>query len=404
MKNVGLNFNSNNSEVLKELLKIKAEKENANILDLYGVKCGDDETGEELIDKAHPGKTNFMPSYIENGGDDNINTIKNQNEQQQRDFEAAMRMPNGSMSRKLATAQMLSEEIYLIAEEMDLRGEVEISKFADDLLNRLNKYALVPLAPLAIGGIAVASLVPLIGAWWKMSNDTINYGFNKNLIELNSLVEKYEEELESLGEKDQIITDILDNIKTTSSLIYQTRERYIDNTKSDIDNLRYFYQTLKPKYETFKEYKKNDNLNDPAVKAKTKLSQAEITSVSKIKERLAIASNRYVKYCNKTKENLQKILKVMQLQVDATQNISQTGDNALTRGYKSISNMLGGNIGQQVVGGIKQIIAQIDSEQKRDKAKQDYILDNLQEVLAVENTQEEIGIDSNLGGDSSPNL
>ncbi len=399
MRNIGLNFNSSNSEVLKELLKIKAEKENANILDLYGVKACEDETGEELIEIAHPGKTNFVPSYIENGGDDTINTIKNQTEQQQRDFEAAMRMPNGSMSRKLAMAQMLSEEIYLIAEEMDARGEIDIAKFADNLLESLNKYAALPLVA---AGIAVGTLVPLIGAWWKMSNDTVNFGFSKNLIELNTLVEKYEEELESIGEKDQIISDILDNIKKISSLIYATRERYIDNTKSDIENLIYFYQTIKPKYQTFKEYQGKDGANTAELKQKVKLTPAEITSISRIKERLSVASNRYVKYCEKTKENLQKILKVMQLQVDATQNVSQSGDSTITRGYKALNNLMGGNLGQQLVGSIKQIIAQIDSEQKRDKAKQDYILENLQEVIAVENTQEELGTGSNVGGLEMP--
>ena len=120
----------------------------------------DDKTGKELIEKAHPKPVNVADSYIEKGG-----LVENLNEQNDAFVSSTNRNPNGNLYRRVLSVKNLCDELTIIADEMDIRGQQDLMKFADSLLQQinseiskkksLNKIAVLPAVLPAVMPIAI---------------------------------------------------------------------------------------------------------------------------------------------------------------------------------------------------------------------------------------------------------
>ena len=103
----------------------------------YNVHPGPDKDGRDLVGRAHPDKVNILDSYLNGGG-----VVENEQEAQDIDIQVANKKPyfNDRHHREIAVAsQELVDQLVLIADEMDIREEHNIAKFADNMIIGINK-------------------------------------------------------------------------------------------------------------------------------------------------------------------------------------------------------------------------------------------------------------------------
>jgi len=216
---------SGESEVMCEFLKIAEEEK------IYNVDTGEDKTGEELIEKAHPDKALILDSYIENGG-----VVENQVEQQAVSREIAMKMPDNKVSRRTMANEDLVNELIILAEEMQYREENDIAEFATDLSIKIKKEG---VAPLAIVGIVGAVLIPILGAYYYTIHGTtpVDYGPGKNIKSVWYAIENYKTEKLG-GDNESSISKILFDVQNLSNNVYGSRKAYLDVMQNLTDRLQ----------------------------------------------------------------------------------------------------------------------------------------------------------------------
>ena len=249
-------INSHDEGVFEELIKITAEKEDTEkkkyLEGLYGEGTERDKTGRELLlDRAHPETGETVDSYRDKGG-----VVENAQSQSDEDIKAATRQPDGiSVSRKStdgfspskkAEAELINE-LIIIAEEMKVRGQEDLEKYSNDLIDSikkkssLNKDAAFPFLAVGIGAAAIASIV---GAWWfishSTSNDPRNTGIDYNIQNLEDHVDRYIQSFNELDTSEQSsdVVDDLTRLKTTIDKVKRTRDTYLSNSKALADQLR----------------------------------------------------------------------------------------------------------------------------------------------------------------------
>jgi hypothetical protein len=187
MKYSSLNLDTNN-EVFEELLRVgedkifkvvpEGNKRNVkDMKDLYDVSV-EDQTGKELLEKAHPEKGETIESYLTDGG-----LVENLTKQQETDMTIALKNPSGRVYKKTMAAKELADELVIIAEEMDIRGQTQLASYADDILFRLEKKselqkeAVPVLVPLLI---AVPSILAAIFTT-SHAMDPVDFGVDGNI-------------------------------------------------------------------------------------------------------------------------------------------------------------------------------------------------------------------------------
>ncbi len=226
------NYSNNTSEVMTEFLRIAADNSDVS----YGVDTGGDTTGEELIEKAHPETAEIIESYVEDAG-----VVENQTQQQEVGIEIANKMPDNHVSRKVMATKNLVDELAIIAEEMNVRGEEDFAKFADSIIKNIHKEGAVPLA--LIGGIG-AGIVTILSAYFYAVHGTepINYGTGKNLESVYYAIANYKsEKLSEFGsETDTDIARILTDTQNLIVNIYNSRKAYLEATKTYANELQDF--------------------------------------------------------------------------------------------------------------------------------------------------------------------
>ena len=256
-------YNQNNgSEVYSEFLKLANEKES-----LYEVTTGDDETGQDLIEQAHPEDAKTIDSYVDRGG-----IVENQWQQQEADIFVARRMPNGTISRKKNATNDLTNELNMIIAEMEIRRQNDLVKFA----KRIKKKAIGPLAigPLAIAGIAAAVIIPVVGAWWYMSHrtDPKNTGIDKAINELLKNIAIYKQVLltKLTGEQRGNIIQNIDQFVVFISSLSESRNTYMQSSSSLANMLQAetnIYPDKEPTAEDINNNLKKDNDDKPILEA-----------------------------------------------------------------------------------------------------------------------------------------
>ena len=295
------NSHSRQNEVISNFIKIAAEKE---IIDknLYDVDTGEDKTGKELIERAHPETAHILDSYRTDA-----DIVENEVEQQEEDILAAERMPNGTVHRKTTEAENLINELVIIADEMDARGEEEVAKFADFLLVNLHKEAVIPLAVPIIGGLAAAA----VGGWWLSSysnkSDPKNTGIDANIAGLQESVSNYINELtsEQTGEESSQIISVLNDVQSNLENVQRSREAYMNVFAQLANKLR------------------NLTKIDPT----TKIDPEQIKKLSESKEaqyvieRMKIRNNEYKKFINEFLTTLQSNYNYIKKYFELTKNI-----------------------------------------------------------------------------------
>ncbi len=295
-----LNSYNRQNEVIANFIKIAAEK---NIIDenLYSIDTGDDKTGKELIEKAHPESAALvLDSYRPDGG-----VVENQVEQQEEDILAAERMPNGTVHRK-TTAEELIDELVIIAEEMDARGEEGVAKFADFLLEGLYKQAVIPLAPI-IGGLAAAA----VGGWWLSSysnkSDPKNTGIDANLTGLQEGIANYINELtsEQTGEESSQIVSVLNDVQSNLENVQKSREAYMN-----------VFAQLANKLRNLTKIDPNTKIDPEQIKKLSESKEAQY-----IIERMKIRNNEYKKFINEFLVTLQSNYNYIKKYFELTKNI-----------------------------------------------------------------------------------
>ena len=240
MKYSSLNLNSDN-EVLDELIKIAQDNQvkvikpgNKNnpkdMKDLYDVGITDDKTGKELIESAHPEKTDILKSYTTDGG-----LIENQTQQQETILSIVNRDPSNRIYKKTLASKELADELLIIAEEMDVRGNLELSAYADSLLQKVSWLPAIPLA-----GKALMVAVPaILGGLYALVHETdpVNFGVDMNLQSLVLAIKEYKDSKPASAD---VSVDVLSELNVILSGIYNTREQYkklIDSLSLDLKKL-----------------------------------------------------------------------------------------------------------------------------------------------------------------------
>ena len=187
MKYSSLNLDTN-SQVFEELLRVGEDKifkvvpegNSRNVKDmkdLYDVSP-DDQTGKELLEKAHPEKGETIESYLTNGG-----LVENLTKQQETDMIIALKNPSGRVYKKTMAAKELADELVIIAEEMDVRGQTQLASYADDILFRLEKKselqkeATSVLVPLLVAGPSILAAIFTI----SHTMDPVDFGVDGNI-------------------------------------------------------------------------------------------------------------------------------------------------------------------------------------------------------------------------------
>lgn len=147
-----------NSEVFREFLKItkaydngledyddkvkpdnnyKSKSEVKDIEELYGKGVpNEDETGNELIEKAHKDTVEMINSYLNGAG-----TVKNDAQNHKITVDVASKTPSMSNihTKNVCAINDLTKELVIVAQEMDIRGESDLAAFADDMLERISE-------------------------------------------------------------------------------------------------------------------------------------------------------------------------------------------------------------------------------------------------------------------------
>ena len=239
MKYSSLNLNSDN-EVLDELIKIAQDNQvkvikpgNKNnpkdMKDLYDVGITDDKTGKELIESAHPEKTDILKSYTTDGG-----LIENQTQQQETILSIVNRDPSNRIYKKTLASKELADELLIIAEEMDVRGNLELASYADSLLQNLEKKSWIPL----VVGIG-AGVASILGSYYTLAyqTDPVNFGVDTNLQSLVLAIKGYKDNKPASAD---VSVDVLSELNVILSGIYNTREQYkklIDSLSLDLKKL-----------------------------------------------------------------------------------------------------------------------------------------------------------------------
>jgi hypothetical protein len=161
------------SEVLEEVLKLaaeKSEKESKKTKSEYDVVKEVDEyvTLEEMSQQAHPSDFNILDSMIEDGG-----VIEDSFQMQEKAIDIINDAPtNIIVYKKADTLQSLSKELVAIAEEMEVRDQSD----------------------LAMVGIGVAAVGALVGGYYLIQNQKINYGLEGNITALVNKINEYQNE------------------------------------------------------------------------------------------------------------------------------------------------------------------------------------------------------------------
>lgn len=183
------------SEVLEELLKLAAEKsekapkQNKSEYDV--IKEVDEYvTLEEMSQKAHPSNFNILDSMIDNGG-----VVEDSFEMQEKAIDIINDAPtNIIVYKKADTLQSISKELVAIAEEMEVRDQPDLAIFADSIFERIvkkNEIKKEALGPLAMVGIGVAAAGALLGGYYLIQNQKINYGLEGNITALINKINEY---------------------------------------------------------------------------------------------------------------------------------------------------------------------------------------------------------------------
>lgn len=200
------------SEILREFIKLAANEDK-----IYDVWADGDETGKELIEKAHPEKIQIIDTYIENAG-----VVENSTEQQEVDIEVTNKMPDNKFSRRTMASNDLRDELIIIADEMTVRGEIELRNFANKLSDGLKKKAQVVelLIPIGIGVAAV------LGAYMCMvhATDPVDFGVDKNLNSVLISISKYRENIQ----QNDNIEIFLKGLEKLIHNISESREKYMN--------------------------------------------------------------------------------------------------------------------------------------------------------------------------------
>jgi hypothetical protein len=228
------------SEVFAELLKLAASDKDKYTSDVYNMDTGEDKTGKELIERAHPETMRVLDSYIVDGG-----VCENQTEQQEISIQIANKMPDNKVSRKTMATTKLLDELIIIAEEMDVRGESDLAIFADNISNNLCKTAVFPF--LAVG--IAAGVAALSGAYFYMVHGAsgTNFGPGKNLKSVFEAIDDFKSEklTSSYDEGSTSAENILNHIQSLVVDIGKSRESYLNTTKKLTSELQQMYD-IKP--------------------------------------------------------------------------------------------------------------------------------------------------------------
>lgn len=215
------------SEVLKELLRINAEKKQniQNDYDNVLKEVDEYQTLEEMSQSAHPKKFNILDSYFEEGG-----VVEDSFEMQEKAIDNVNKVTNVLVYKKAECFESLTKELFAIAEEMDIRQENDLAAFADTLIERVTKQAALPLAPIAIG----LGLASLVGGYFLIDNHTIDYGFIGNLEALRDKLQEFRtvlgSEIPSQKQYDEFIYNL--------SIIGKHVEEYQEKSLSLIEQIQ----------------------------------------------------------------------------------------------------------------------------------------------------------------------
>lgn len=369
MKYSSLNLNTDN-EVFDEFIKIAENKifkvvqegDDSNVKDmksLYDVSK-EDKTGKELIEKAHPEKGETIESYLTDGG-----LVENQNQQQEIDIAIALKNPNTKVYKKTMAAKELADELIIIAEEMDVRGNEDLAAYADGILYRLDKTVLAgvgeiaeealtgvaakqiakAVAPKAVAGVAGVAGAGASTSWigsagllgaatpWVAAGvgvaaiagalclivhfaDPINFGVDTNLSSLLTCIDKYKQEQ---NKDSDMASRVLESLNETCSGIYKTRESY----KKLMDALTSKLKTLTKVPET-KDQLLNTSSKNIVQASNDKQVQETVEKINKNNEMY----NSYIKQMN---EKLMSISKYLESYFKATQDIahSESGERGV---------------------------------------------------------------------------
>jgi len=109
------------------------------ITEKYNVHPGPDKDGRDLIDQAHPDTAKIIDSYLEGGG-----IVENEQQAQDIDISVADKKPyyNDIHHKNISAATKdLMYQLVLVADEMDIREQNDIAKFADTMIAGINKSA-----------------------------------------------------------------------------------------------------------------------------------------------------------------------------------------------------------------------------------------------------------------------
>jgi len=216
------------SEIMTELLKIATEEK------LYEITPQEDETGKDLIERAHPEKESV---YVTETYMTDTNLVENSTQQQETDIDIAMRMPDNRVSRKVMAEINLQEELELIADEMKVRGENDLSIFAKKINDNLVKESFWWY-------LGAGSIASVIGGYLALLHwtDPIDYGVDKNLDSLYWSIDEYKEiKLKSASDSNIII--ILNRLQNIATNLNAVRKEYMSTITGLSQMLEYAPKT-----------------------------------------------------------------------------------------------------------------------------------------------------------------
>jgi hypothetical protein len=135
----------------------------------YNVDVTEDKTGRDLVDMAHPEKAEILNSYLKDA-----DVVENANEQQDIMVDVALKGPtiNDIHHREVTAITELMDELVVIADEMDVRDQADLSSFADGILHgmvatgeKVNKDVKKKLRVEATAASGVARAAPSLWKW-----------------------------------------------------------------------------------------------------------------------------------------------------------------------------------------------------------------------------------------------
>jgi len=160
-----------------------------------------EETGEQLIDRAHPKPVTVADAQGSGA------LVENVNEQQRHDLEVATKMPHGTL---VGVHASLTRELAKIAEELDSRGKEAAAVRVDKSMKKVGGIVG------SIGAIAINPwfLIPALVVGLGVAANYVNFfGYtetlNEDLKDLINVIEEFAED----SEPGQMARDILSDLR-----------------------------------------------------------------------------------------------------------------------------------------------------------------------------------------------